>query len=272
MSYWQELMDIFYKQWQATSGKQQNTFNHFSKEGREDINSATRFGNLNQQVTNNGLDGWFGNGYWESYDGIVEDLKKGVALNIPLFSDMLKVVEELQYAILSMQEGDTVECNYCDGRGYSEEECWDCDGSGTVTYHDGEEDPCKCGDGKETFDCEYCDCRGETDVTEYFSYTLDGATEAYFKIDQDKWIASVDQFLKRYDEEIPMPEKKKSDKPLWKVDMKRHGDSRLVMTSVKRCLERAGQKEKAEEWWAVCTKTPHDMMISAALDFVEMDI
>jgi len=180
----QAIMNVAYKDWQNSD--QINGYAEMVEHAYQTYGPLAAFavlaGKHNQQVENGGHAQYFDNGYaggegpggrkteqdTELHHMLIELAEKYNIASLPNGAEALKIYNEWEPSLS--------DCHECDGQGYFDEECPDCQGSG----QDEEGNNCEqCdGQGTEEGECSQCGGTGEGDMTGEADY-LD---RAWYKI------------------------------------------------------------------------------------------
>ena len=173
----------------------------------EDFKLMVMIGIYDSQVCNGGHSQYWDNGYASiETKGFFQNHKDHETLSemIRLFKKSLlyknykfsKEVLDIMIDFKSELEEYNEECEECEGKGYNEEECNFCGGSGAI-----ESDYDDDGDGYDE-ECEYCDGSGETVdecsecVGGFIPLMLGYLDESYYKI-SEKFIEECNDFSKK---------------------------------------------------------------------------
>lgn len=214
----QAILNLGYFKWDKNENwSYTDVVNMLASKYHPEFKLMTLIGKYNQQVNNGGHSQYFENGY-ASGEGGAFSPKKGIRLHddmIELFEkskllNMDKVCQEVLEIMKKFQsemEDYDEKCDYCQGQGYTEEPCFDCDGSGSDEVEvdcpdcdgDGEIDDEDCsncfGNGSvtEEEDCEYCDGSGES--THDCEYCEQGYVSPYIDNLDDEYYKISDKFM-----------------------------------------------------------------------------
>jgi hypothetical protein len=196
--------------------------------------AAVRMGNLYYHVCDGGWGEWHRNEYSKDLPALLDIAKRGVALGIPEFTQLLEMLTVVESVINGVPETEMMTdiCPECEGSGYTlaettndegtpdeqEERCEECRGHGTVEYEE------------------------KVNKWDYVSDAVDHLNDEFYKTD---WLPVFAQFIRRFDEKIN-PTKIPFVKPVCKlIDTKANVFD--LIGRVRKSLHTHGMKNQERE-------------------------